>query len=71
MTGRRTLREIREQLAAAQAGSEPTTDTPQGRKVLEALDRLADEIAPAEDGRPSSGGEPVSPDEAFRASRRG
>jgi hypothetical protein len=47
MTGRKTLREIREQLAAARAGAAPPAD-PSG--LLESLDRLADDL-----GRPPAG----------------
>ncbi len=42
MTGRKTLRQIREQLAAARSGAAaPTTDP---AEVLESLDRFADEL---------------------------
>ena len=58
MTGRKTLREVREQLAAARTGGLPTTDTAAAREALEALDRLADELDPAKNGRGE--GEPSS-----------
>ena len=69
MTGRKTLREIREQLAAARAGTAPATDSPQGQKLLEELDRLAAELAQAEGGQNLAGREPQSPDEVVRTSR--
>ena len=49
MTGRKTLREIREQLAAARANATAPITDPAG--VLESLDRLADELGrTAKDG---------------------
>jgi hypothetical protein len=42
MTGRKTLREIREQLTAAKAAVTPSKADPAA--VLETLDRLADEL---------------------------
>jgi len=65
MTGRKTLREIRDQLAAARAQTQPTTVSAEARETLEALDRLADELEAANGG---GGGarEPSSQDAAGR-----
>ena len=67
MTGRKTLREIREQLAAARAEALPATDAASAQEALKALDRLADELDPAEDG--PGEGESQSQDEAGRTKR--
>jgi acyl-CoA reductase-like NAD-dependent aldehyde dehydrogenase len=57
MTGRKTLREIRAQLAAARAGKLPTAETG-AQETLEVLDRLADELDAIKEvraeGKPSS-----------------
>lgn len=42
MMGRKTLRQIREQLAAARAGVTPPTANPV--EALESLERIADEL---------------------------
>lgn len=57
MTGRKALREVREQLAAARAGALPAADAA-GQEALEALERLADELDPAKKG--CREGEPLS-----------
>ena len=62
MTGRKTLREVREQLAAARAQTRPATVTAEAQETLEALDRLADELEAAKDS--SSEGEPSSQEAA-------
>jgi hypothetical protein len=67
MTGRKTLREVREQLAAARAGALPTADAA-AQEAIDALERLADELDPAKEGR--SAGEPSSQDAAGRTKRR-
>ena len=66
MTGRKTLREIREQLAAARAGAQPTADA-SAQETLEALTRLADELDSAKEDR--SEGEPSSQDTTGRTRR--
>ena len=66
MTGRKTLREVREQLAVARAGGLPTADA-SAQEALEALEHLADELDPAKDGRGE--GKPSSQDAASRTKR--
>lgn len=50
MTGRKTLQQIREQLATARAAAQQATDTPEGREALAALDRLVEELRSARNG---------------------
>ena len=66
MTGRKTLKEIREQLAVARAGTLPTADAA-AQETLEALERLADELESAKEDR--SAGEPSSRDATVRTKR--
>ena len=68
MTGRKTLQEVREQLAAARAATLPVADTAKAQETLAALDRLADELDPSKDD--CGAGEPSSQEAVGRTKRR-